>query len=446
MNRHAVALVIFILAFALRLGLFLLIQPWHQDAAEHQIIVDDAVSYHRLGVNLLEAGVYSNAEGPPYARHMYRTPMYPFFLTAVYSVFGIKAYAAVLVQMIMSAGMCVVLYRLGIMLFDPVAARIAALLLAVDHSQIVYANQLLSETLFTCLFLLGIYWFFSFLLKQRIRYLIYAGFYLGFSVLCRPVALYYIVIAAAVLLIWFRDQVKTALTGTALYTAVLLLSLAPWLARNCALSGGGVFVSEMEGVALSWYTESIRERLYGSDGPAQAPEQESGEAPDEENMKQAGRVRLLPVLARESLEYTGKVLLFFIMPAGGENVYARMLQVEQRQWDRDHFIEKPMQLLSDALHGMPLRQWAVIVFSTGWMVFINAAVLAGVRYGLRSEDRRIIQVLSVIILYFALVTGAAFAARFRIPVMPYLVLLAGAGLSGRYKNGTRPLSREAPAD
>ena len=108
-------------AFALRL-LFLLRFPG---------ITTDSFVYGDIAKNWLQHGIYG-LSGPDEISATYiRLPGYPAFLAAVFAIFGMEHYRAVLVvQIFVDIGTCLVIADMARRLISPRAARAAFLLAA----------------------------------------------------------------------------------------------------------------------------------------------------------------------------------------------------------------------------------------------------------------------------------------------------------------------------
>ncbi len=72
-----------LLALALRVALFLLARPWDDEVLRNTILVTDAGGYHTLALGILQSGSFATFGA-------FRTPVYLAFVSAVYSVVGIK--------------------------------------------------------------------------------------------------------------------------------------------------------------------------------------------------------------------------------------------------------------------------------------------------------------------------------------------------------------------
>src|SRR5258708_11965914 len=118
---------------------------WANDAP------DDSKTYARIARNLLEQHSFSDSEAAPYAPTLIRLPGYPFFLAAIYKVFGHGNNGAVrIVQALIDTATCGLIALLAFY-WEPDekrkrAAAIAALALAaVCPFTTIYSATVLTE-------------------------------------------------------------------------------------------------------------------------------------------------------------------------------------------------------------------------------------------------------------------------------------------------------------
>jgi len=95
-----------------------------------------------------------------------------------------------------------VTYRLAkLVLNDKKIAFLSGALLSFSLESITHSYYLLSETFFTFLFLISIYFFILSRKSQKMNYLILSAVFFSFSVLTRPIALYFPVIMIVMILL-----------------------------------------------------------------------------------------------------------------------------------------------------------------------------------------------------------------------------------------------------
>jgi 4-amino-4-deoxy-L-arabinose transferase-like glycosyltransferase len=118
---------------------------------------------------------------------------YPLVLSVIYRIFGANIMVAKVFNVAISTGVAYLIYRLGALLFNERAGRIASLIFAFWPAQVMYNSVVASEHIFMLLFLLAI-WFFvlaEYSLKDAKDYLlvIVSGFMLALTYLIRPVSI-----------------------------------------------------------------------------------------------------------------------------------------------------------------------------------------------------------------------------------------------------------------
>ena len=202
--------------------------------------LSDTTSYLEPGRNLLLHGRFV-ADGVP---DLLRTPGYSLFL-AITSLAGLPA--AAVVNVILSAFSVILVWRLGRTAFgDERIALGAAWIFAFEPLSVANSVVLLSDTLFLALFLLSLERLATFLRGHRLPVLAATGLWLAAATFVRPVT-YYLPVVLAVGLFLVLAHV-TCLRWKA--PAVLLISVLPWLAawqmRNWVETRYGGFSSAEE--------------------------------------------------------------------------------------------------------------------------------------------------------------------------------------------------------
>jgi hypothetical protein len=180
----------------------------------------DTASYLMPGRNLLLHGSFV-ADGVP---DLLRTPGYSLFL-AITSLTGLTTAAAV--NIILSVFSVLLVWKLGRTVFqDDRIALGAAWIFAFEPISIVNSFVLMSDTLFLALLLLSLERLAMFLRCRRLPVLAAAGLWLAAAALARPVA-YYLAVPLALGLFLLLVRVPDLRWKA---PAVLLISVLPWLA------------------------------------------------------------------------------------------------------------------------------------------------------------------------------------------------------------------------
>jgi Dolichyl-phosphate-mannose-protein mannosyltransferase len=212
-------------------------------------ITTDSFVYGDIAKNWLRHGIYG-LSGPDEISATYiRLPGYPAFLAAVFAVFGMEHYRAVLVvQMFVDIGTCVVIADMVRRLISPGAAKAGFLLAAICPFLASYAAAALTETLEIFFTALALDCAITALTAKGMRPWLGCGVSIGGAILLRPdggllllaIELYLLVM----LLRGLRNKTRAGapaphgltvshnLKAGVILALVSLAPLVPWTLRN----------------------------------------------------------------------------------------------------------------------------------------------------------------------------------------------------------------------
>jgi 4-amino-4-deoxy-L-arabinose transferase-like glycosyltransferase len=418
---------IFVAALALRLLLFLAVGSWDPARLEKRIFVGDARDYHRLAANLAEHGVYSSKRQPPLEPNTFRVPLYSFYVSIVYRLFGPWPHLAILAQLSFGAATCAAVCRLGTLLFGRKAGIAAGTILAFDYSAVLFSNRLYSDTLFTLLVVLGVLAVARFMGSGgRLHHLAAAGAVLGLATLCRPVSLYFVIALAPVL--WLaarRDgaaapdrhrRARATIAACAVLFAAYLAALSPWMLRNLAVTGRA-YVTSMQTKVGKWYL------------PRTVDESMS-----------------VTHLLGDARSFARGFVRYFAILGSGE--YPLILGIRYQRHDAIALREASLSGWVGATlrnRSTPLQR-AIVVSIVAYLAALYLAAARGAWVALRRGQVRAAALLIVTIVYFMIATGPiAREIRYRLPALPAIVVLAGLGLTAPRRDAHNSRSSEAPS-
>jgi 4-amino-4-deoxy-L-arabinose transferase-like glycosyltransferase len=222
----------------------------------------DGWGYHRLALNLAAGNGFSLERDPPYLPTSIRTPLYPFFLLSVRHVLGPAPRAAALVQALLEGATTLLTAWLATRLAGPRGGRIAALLYALNPTQIRFTSDLLTEMLLAFLVLGAVCALVRYLTWQpgshRRGWLLLSGTLLGSAILCKPNVQFLPLLWVFALALnaarikanpdaSLRAAWQRTLTDTLLLLAVVAVILAPWYVRNARTFGRPILSTAFEG-------------------------------------------------------------------------------------------------------------------------------------------------------------------------------------------------------
>ena len=192
-NPYLWLILILLLAFSLRLSYLLEFRstPFYNaslmkgmDQRTFDLWAEDIVKHPFVG------------DGKPF----YQAPGYPYFLAAIYKVFGRNYFAVGLIQIILDTILCLLLFCLGKKIFNPLTGILAAFLGALYRPFIFYSVTLLSDSLILFLSLLtltSLYWALFRFRNSRFKIGDWAltGFIFGLATLTKPTILLFLPVA-----------------------------------------------------------------------------------------------------------------------------------------------------------------------------------------------------------------------------------------------------------
>jgi 4-amino-4-deoxy-L-arabinose transferase-like glycosyltransferase len=429
----------FLTAIVLRLAVFTYIAG---DA--RKFFTYDSGGYDRRAMNLLEHGVFAGQARPPFTPDLERTPVYPALMAAVYAVAGHHPAAVVLLQVLLG-GLAAVLTFLAARELGLAerAGLIAALLVAVDPVSVMTANRLLTETLFTTLLVAGVWLLLRFWRTRWLPWAAAAAIVFGLAALTRPIAQFLPLVLLPFFGFALRDRRRTLLVSAALFLAISGALMAGWAWRN--EREGGVFtLSTIGDTNLIYYR--ARAVLAAAEGQSQEATWDALEARIE---REAARQNLSPsetiaFQRREALEIfrehplltaemqiTGAARIF-VDP--GYTITCTLLDRSSTAFEcfpGKSTMNEPG--LIDRALGKVGQMTAVQQVTLLAAIVILGVLYAGAALGSLQLARRrcwlALALLLVLIGYFALLSAGAEAnSRFRVPIVPFLALLAGAGI------------------
>jgi 4-amino-4-deoxy-L-arabinose transferase-like glycosyltransferase len=247
LKNKSLLLLIFILAFSIRMGNILLTS---QGPAE---IHDDAVDYHWYAVNLINNKEYVDSFGD----RATRMPGYPMFLAGVYYVFGQNVLAVQIVQSVLNAFACLLIFFAALRLTSKKWSLAAAITAALYFDFFTGSARILSESVYV--FLLTFFIFLWIKIENRQwRHAFGLGALIGLSVLFRPESLFFGLAAGLFIL---SGKIFKRLAGALVFYLGIAAVLSPWVIRNYVTLNAWVPLTSRAGasayVGLQWHMSRL---------------------------------------------------------------------------------------------------------------------------------------------------------------------------------------------
>ncbi len=332
-----------------------------------------------------------------------RPPLYIAFLAALFRLFGPDLAPVWLAQTALGLLTVALVYLLARLCYRRVAvARLAATLCALYLPFAVYTRLLLSETLFVALLVAAFVALTLYARERRPAYLIGAGVALGLGSLTRGLALPFL----AAVPIWlgathgWRRGWRIVARRSALVIAVALLVVAPWTARN-ALAYGRLIPVDTTGGYNFWLGAAGLRARGQIDNTLR-------EVPNHGDRQSLAYARGWAVVRADPVAYAAK----------SARELADLWRINFGANER---------LLQGFTRGQASPAWLALTLVLDDLLYLATLPLAVLGWVLtrRREDRWLLGLW----LGYSCLTGALFFAitRFRLPLMPFVLLLAARG-------------------
>jgi len=275
---------------------------WNTPILDVPII--DSKFYHSWAASLA-------AEEAQPKQLFFMSPLYPYFLSVLYRIFGAHPRVAVVVQLLMGVFLVFLINRLGTRIFDEKVGLLTAALAALYRPFVYYESVLLSATLILCLNGLALLLILS--PRKRPTDYVAAGLLLGLSALARPNVLLFGLLALGYLLFKSKSERRLAFY----WILGFALILGPVAYRNYQVSGRLVLATA--GLGMNFYAGNNAEAqgIY-----SEAPFIRSAEPEFEEKdyLAEATRRTGKDLDAVEASQFWLRQGLFFILEKPGRYV------------------------------------------------------------------------------------------------------------------------------
>ena len=399
-----------------------------RDSPFFDFMLGDADTYDRWGVRLA-AGDWLGQEG------FYQAPLYPYFLGVVYATFGHDYLAIRLVQATLGASACVLLASTGWVLFGRAAGIASGLVLAL-YAPAIFFDGMIQKSVLDLFFLCVSLRLIAVLVTQTDFGLARTWFGLGLAtgalVLARENAL----VLAAVLVVWpffrsgsFPSAFLRSRRGDSQHAHRLFASLALAAGLACALLPVAVR-NQIVGGEFHLTTSQLGTNLFIGNNPDAngsymplRPGRGSAKYEREDAIALAEQATGQPLSPSEVSSFWTRRAIDFATS-------------HPTEWLR--LMARKFALLGDAIEAVDsedqytVATWSWPLRTAGWIDHFGVILpLAVLGIFATWADRRRLAVLYVLMgTYAASVLLFYVFARYRYPLVPFLVLFAGPGLTG----------------
>ncbi|MBI4721542.1 MAG: glycosyltransferase family 39 protein [Candidatus Stahlbacteria bacterium] len=442
-------IIVFIVAIIIRVGCSLFVFTYPERAFGPGA---DSYCYHDLATRMIEYGGFSVYPKESYLPEPARMPGYPVLLYLIYKIFGPYPWAVALVQALLDSFTAVLIFKCVALMISPTAGFISGLLYALSLHQALYTTQILTETSFTLFLMLSI--LFLCISIRKPTFFILSAFLLGISAFIRQIGIYFPIIVAIWMMIAFRAKLKLAIKWVAILGVVFISVIAPWGIRNYKCFGkffistmadiniahwnAAPVLAQIEGISDETARQRILERITAKYKVSDERVKMFGDDPEiSKLMREVG----IEIIRNHPFLYAKEHLLGFVKVfVHSELAYwARLLYgYERERLKAMNPISKNVLSLvmsgkiksagdlmyNERLKVMPGGLILLWIFISFFELGVYIVAFFGAKYIFRANSN-VFWLLMFTILYFSFLPGPVGDGRFRVPIEPYISILAG---------------------
>ena len=345
-----------------------------------------------------------------------RAPFYPVVMAGIYYLFGHSFIFMRLFQAILGGVLCILIFLIGATVFNSRVGAVASIV-AIFFPHFIFISGLLYPTLlFTVLMALTTLFILKTDLSRGVRNCILAGECAGLAALSEASMIFFLPFLA----IWIVAQFKLKWTKRLIFLVMLfsttILIMSPWLIRGYKIYGRLTLVRPLPHTVLPNLDDSEKTRQQIESGWASTTE-----------------YRIKNPTGTEKDNILNMALVYFKNPFGtirhlvGELGHFWALYPDRLDTEKSEYRE--------SIHSKDQRMARKNVFVSGFIKYVSIVVLLPIfvlafigliRFGLNSSGGWL---LFLLISSFALGYSMLYAeVRYRIPVEPYILIFASAGL------------------
>ncbi len=187
---------------------------------------------------------------------LWDVPLYPLFLTAFFKLFQPSYLLAIFLNLILFSLSASIFYVIGVNLFGGRGSLYATLIYAFFPTLLINSLNPMAEPMFLVFFLLALLCFILFLKNEEKRHLIFTAILLGLSAMTKEVALFFIAVPAAVIILKYIKKWRMAVKAVFILLVAYYAVLLPLAVYNYNISRHFVVSGKM--VKMAVYQKSLR--------------------------------------------------------------------------------------------------------------------------------------------------------------------------------------------
>ncbi len=358
----------------------------------------------------------------------FRAPFYAYFLAVVYKIFGHNYIIPRLIQHVIGSFSCVLVYFLAKKLFNRKVAIVSGLIAASYGMLLYFEGELLLDSFLVFFDLLLILFLLKATESPKFYRWFFCGIILGFSAITRPNILFFIPFVWLWIFLIFKQKMpfKKILTYSASFLLGSILIISPVTLRNLIAGEDLVLIASQGGI--NFYIGNNK----NSDGISAIFYKEDWQYRDFQQMAEKETGESLKPSEISNFYYRKGIGFVSKNPSQALKLYVKKLYLF---WNRFEISNNQdiyfFQRYSPLIRTLPLGFWLIGPLGLVGMI-LSMLVGNGLvkNRSARLKDLRKKASLPILFVFSYMVTVVMFfvTARFRLPVIPILIIFSGFAL------------------
>jgi tetratricopeptide (TPR) repeat protein len=358
----------------------------------------------------------------------FRAPFYPYFLAAVYKIFGHNYVIPRLIQHLLGSFSCVLIYFLAKNLFNRKVAIISGIFAASYGMLMYFEDELLLDSFLVFFDLLLILFLLKAKENAKLSRWFVCGIILGLSAITRPNILFFIPFVWLWIFLIFKKErpFKKIFTYSASFLLGSVLMISPVALRNLLAGGDLVLIASQGGI--NFYIGNNK----NSDGMSAIFYKEDWQYRDFQQMAEKETERSLKPSEISNYYYRKGIDFLLRNPSFAFKLWVKKLYVF---WNKSEISNNQdiyfFRRYSSLIRILPLGFWLIGPLGLVGMILSLLTVRRSEKSDFSQiEKRKKKIVLPILFVFSYMITVVMFfvTARFRLPVIPFLIIFSGFAL------------------
>jgi 4-amino-4-deoxy-L-arabinose transferase-like glycosyltransferase len=363
----------------------------------------------------------------------YQPPFYSVFIAAIMSIPGRSMFAVKFVQVILSSISILLVYLIGRSWFGHRQGIIAASIFAFYPNLISFSHLIWSETLFSFMLLL-VFWLLSDPMEPTTnRRSALIGILFGLLALTRSTIIYFLPIVFVWLIFIHWSKWVQTMRSVAIILMATVFVVTPWAIRNYFVHGGFVLI-ESNGPTNLWRGNAPTTFQYRPDSPAwsyKPPFQSLPMNPVRTQpvfllIEEVKKVLNVPYPTDLQIMSCSKKLAWNYIRNNPVLFLKRVPYKIIDMWNPTSFM---IRHLRRGWYGAVAPQTEFILTWLAVVSYIAVMCLGAIGLSLGWRHGQTWLIVSMLVFYTAISAVAFGLTRFRIPLMPFIIIAASHGLT-----------------